>query len=295
MAAPLRSFFGAPCLQSLRYRQHGHINACLRRNFSQSIQRNAARNPKPATKAPKIYQAPSKPIRSPASGSYKSFTQTLAERSEPVLLYQSASHTIYMAGCYGLGFLILAYIVHVIPMIKIWTPTGYGRYLKIAYNGMLAIASGVSMVLIMKPYRIIQSIQAIPVLQKGSQRTLHLQIESIRMFPGIKPKTVSIPIHDVRLPLFQERSNAELFRLAEARRIDAEKIRGLRQGNYMLLPLRQLGFHLSKGFRDLKHAFTKNPFVYLHAKGFNRSWKLDRGAGWVLDDGRALDRIMMSR
>ncbi|KAI4247664.1 MAG: hypothetical protein L6R40_001250 [Gallowayella cf. fulva] len=149
----------------------------------------------------------------------------------------------------------------------------------------------------LKPFRIIQSIQAIPIVAKNPQTTLHLQIESYRMFPGIRPKTISIPVNDIRLsqPIFQDRSNADYHKLLETRQIEAEAIRKLKQGNYLLLPFRQLGFHLSKAFRSLKHVFTKNPFIYLRAKGFSWSWKLDKETGWALEDGRALDRIIRSR
>ncbi|KAL8733836.1 MAG: hypothetical protein Q9166_001824 [cf. Caloplaca sp. 2 TL-2023] len=146
------------------------------------------------------------------------------------------------------------------------------------------------------PFRIIQTIQAVPTMLKDTQ-TLQLQIESTRMFPGMKPKTVSAPVNDIKLSrsLFQERSNGDSFSVLEARRIEAEKIRKLTQGNFLLLPIRQLGFHLSKGFRGVKELFTKNPFIYLRVKGFNSSWKLDHDAGWALEEGRAIDRIVKSR
>ena len=117
------------------------------------------------------------------------------------------------------------------------------------------------------------------------------------MFPGIKPKTVSVPGNDIKIsrPLSQERSGVGSAGTFEAHRLEAERTQKLRQGNYFLLPFRQLGFHLSKGIRVLKDAFTKNPFIYLRVKGFNSSWKLDMETGWALENGRAIDRIVKSR
>lgn len=117
------------------------------------------------------------------------------------------------------------------------------------------------------------------------------------MFPGIKPKTVSVPVNDITIsrPLSQERSDVGSSGTSEARRLEAERTHKLRQGNYFLLPFRQFGFHLSNGIRGLKDAFTKNPFIYLRVKGFNSSWKLDMESGWALEDGRAIDRIIKSR
>ncbi|KAL8910836.1 MAG: hypothetical protein Q9171_003925 [Xanthocarpia ochracea] len=271
---------------------------CLRRTLSTSIRQHAAKNTKLATKPPRPNQIASKPIKGPASGNYKSFNQTLADRSEPLLLYQAASHTIYMAGCYSVGLLIFGWIAHTTSLIHTWTPVKYGPYLKVGYYSMLAMAGAVATMYIIRPFRIIKTIQAVPIALKPNQKSLHLQIESTRMFPFIKPKTVSIPVNDATLsrPLFLERSHGESSNALEARRrLEAEKLRKLWQGNFFLLPFRQLGFHLSKGFRGLKDAFMKNPFIYLRAKGFNNSWKLDKETGWALDDGRAIDRIIKTR
>ncbi|KAL8766104.1 MAG: hypothetical protein Q9209_007002 [Squamulea sp. 1 TL-2023] len=275
----------------------------LRCTLFTTIRQYAVKSSKPASKTPGSYRIPPKPSVSPASSSYKSFNQTLADRSKPVLLYQAASHTIYIVGCYSIGLLIIGWIAHTastINLIHTLTPNKYGVYLKIGYYTMIAMAGGVAMVFIMRPYRIIQSIQAVPVTLRQNQKTLHLQIESTRMFPGLKPKTVSIPVNDIKLsrPLFQERSshnNPFSDNLEHRRRLEAEKLRKLREGNYLLLPFRQLGFHLSKGFQGLKDALTRNPFIYLRAKGFNGSWKLDKETGWALEDGRAIDRIIKSR
>ncbi|KAL8783037.1 MAG: hypothetical protein Q9213_004934 [Squamulea squamosa] len=271
----------------------------LRRTFSTTIRQYAIKSSKSAAKIPGSYRISPKPIAGPASSSYKSFNQTLADRSKPVLLYQAASHTIYIVGCYSIGLLIIGWIAHTVSTIKLihsLTPDKYGAYLKIGYYTMVVMAGGIAVVFIMRPYRIIQLIQAVPVILRQNQKTLHLQIESTRMFPGLKPKTVSIPVNDIKLsrPLFQER-NPSSDNLEHRRRLEAEKLCKLREGNYFLLPFRQLGFHLSKGFQGLKAAFTRNPFIYLRAKGFNGSWKLAKETGWALEDGRAIDRIVKSK
>lgn len=128
----------------------------------------------------------------------------------------------------------------------------------------------------------------------NGRRTLHLQIESARMFPGLKPRTVSVPATDVRLsqPLFQERSGGVSLKVLEARRLQQERASKLGEGNIVSLPFRQLRFLLGKGFQAIKAIFTNNPFIYLRAQGYNGSWKLDKESGWALEDGRAIDRIV---
>ncbi|CAO1597894.1 hypothetical protein XANCAGTX0491_001685 [Xanthoria calcicola] len=294
----VRLHLKAASAQRLLFSHLDHTLPCLRRTFSTSIRQYAAKRPKSIAKVARPAPMASKPPGGPASSSYKSFNQSLADRSDPVLLYQAASHTIYMAGCYSIGLLIFGWIAHTTSLIHSWPPVKYGSYLKVGYSVMIAMAGGMATLFIIRPFRIIQTIQAVPTtLSRSQKKSLHLQIESARMFPGIKPKTVSIPVNDIQLsrPLFEERSSLNSSGILEARRGEAERLRKLRQGNYFLLPFRQLGFHLSKGVRGLKDAITQNPFIYLRAKGFNGSWKLDKETGWALEDGRAIDRILKSR
>ena len=139
--------------QRLLFRNLKLNSPCLRRTFSTSIRQCAAKKSKSLAKSARPCQVPSKPVAGPVSSSYKSFNQTLAERSEPVLLYQAASHAIYMAGCYSIGLLIFGWIAHTTSLIHSWTPVKYGYYLKIGYYGIIAIAGAMAMVFIIRVMR----------------------------------------------------------------------------------------------------------------------------------------------
>ena len=142
--------------QRLLFSQLEHNLPCLRRTFSTSIRQCAAKKPKSVAKPAKPHHIPSKPVRGPASSSYKSFNQTLADRADPVLLYQAASHTIYMAGCYSIALFLLGWIAHSTSVIYGWEPVKvkYGMYLKIGYYGMIAITGGMAAVFIIRVLRI---------------------------------------------------------------------------------------------------------------------------------------------
>ncbi|KAI4167815.1 MAG: hypothetical protein LQ343_006887 [Gyalolechia ehrenbergii] len=264
---------------------------CLRSTFSTT--RQCASKKTRSVSPPKI---PSKPRKAPPSSTYKPFTQTIAERSEPTLLYQGGSNTIYIAGCYSLGLLILAWTVHAAGQVYYHPPPFFNRFLKSMFYGACVLTVSMGTFFIIRPYRIIQTIQALPVSAKGA-RTLHLQIESARLLPGIRPRTVSVPATDISLSeqLHAEKHGGVSLHVLELRTKEAEKARRLREGNFMTLPLRQLGFHLWRGFQALKGVFTNNPFIYLRAKGYQGSWKLGKGVWWALDEGRALDRILRAR
>ncbi|KAL8952738.1 MAG: hypothetical protein Q9222_001387 [Ikaeria aurantiellina] len=281
--------------QTLVLKQYSPSRRCLQSRFSTSSLQNAAKKTKALSKAPN--SSPKFIAKAPLNSTYKPFTQILAERSDPTLLYQASSHTVYMVGCYSLGLLSLAWAIHAVIQVSTHPPKYFGRVLKGMYYGMCAFAVGIGLSFATRPYRIIQTIQAVPVITSG-KRTLYLQLESIRLFPGLKPKTVSVPSTEVMLSqaFFQDRNTGGTSsKVLEARRAQAERLKRVREGNYLLLPFRQLGFLCGNGFRAIKAVFMSNPFIFLRAKGFNGTWKLGKESGWALEDGRALDRVVKSR
>lgn len=274
------------------FRQIQPSSPCLRSTFSTTRQYLATK-PRTAYRTPKTPPRTGKP---PPTISYKPFAQTIAERSEPTLLYQGGSNKIYTAGCYSVGILILSWTVHAAGQIYYHPPPFFNRFLKSMFYGFCVIAVYMGTLFMIRPYRIIQTIQALPVSSKGV-RTLHFRIESARLLPGIRPRTVSVPATDVSISeqLHAEKHGGVPLHLLDLRSKEAGKARRLKEGSIMTLPFRQLRFHLWKGFQGLKGAFTNNPFIYLRAKGYQGSWKLGKGEGWALDEGRALDRILRAR
>ncbi|KAL8842671.1 MAG: hypothetical protein Q9170_000446 [Blastenia crenularia] len=161
------------------------------------------------------------------------------------------------------------------------------------FYGACLLVSGMGLLFIIRPYRIIKTIQALPVVIRGV-RTLHLRIESASLFPGIRPRTVSVPASDISLSqkIHAEKYSGGSLSVLDRRRKQAERAQKLKEGNFMTLPFRQLGYHLRNGFSALKAVFTNNPFIYMSAKGYHKTWKLEVESGWALDEGRALDRLV---
>ena len=65
--------------------------------------------------------------------------------------------------------------------------------------------------------------------------------------------------------------------------------------NLMTVPFRQANYLIWRAFQALKRVLTKEGFIYVQIKGRNGTWKLDQDAAWILDDGRALDRLVKHR
>ncbi|KAL8943140.1 MAG: hypothetical protein Q9216_001270 [Gyalolechia sp. 2 TL-2023] len=278
--------------QRLLFRHFQPNSPCLRSTFS-TAGRCASKKPKGSYQPPRISQ---KPRKAPPSSTYKPFAQTIAERPEPTLLYQGGSNKIYMTGCYSVGLLILGWSVYSAGQIYSHPPPIFNRFLKIMFYGVCVLSVFMGSTFLVRPYRIIHTIQALPASINGA-RTLHLQIESARFLPGIRPRTVSVPATDISLSeqLQAEKHGGVPLPILEYRTKEAARLRKLREGNLMTLPIRQLWFQLWRGYQALKRIYTSNPFIYLRAKRYQGSWKLGKGQGWALDEGRALDRILKAK
>ncbi len=85
-----------------------------------------------------------------------------------------------------------------------------------------------------------------------------------------------------------KRSEAET---AEIRRRENQK-RELDRTRIMTRPFRQASYLSWKGFTKFKKLVFSEGFIYLKVKGRNGVWKLDRNAAWLLEDGKAIDRLI---
>ena len=111
------------------------------------------------------------------------------------------------------------------------------------------------------------------------------------MFPGIKPRTISVPARDVTLeaPLSLGETDGEVL---ETRRVAEEKLRKLQNGTIFLFPFRQLRYLVWRGFHRIKTEVAASAWIHMQITGYNRTWKLSKESGWSLDDGRAIDRVV---
>lgn len=116
------------------------------------------------------------------------------------------------------------------------------------------------------------------------------------MLPFIRPRTVYAPAKDVILSHhFFEGDRAASPEALRERQKYQEKMRKLKGGSIFTLPFRQLRFLCWLGFRAVRRVFSAAGFLRLQVDGFNVQWKLDMTAGWALDEGRALDRVVRHR
>lgn len=85
-----------------------------------------------------------------------------------------------------------------------------------------------------------------------------------------------------------KRSEAEM---AEIRRRQ-DQMRELDRTRIMTRPFRQASYLSWKGFTGFRRFVGSESFIYLKVKGKNGVWKLDKNAAWILEDGKAIDRLV---
>jgi len=177
-----------------------------------------------------------------------------------------------------------------------WVPISFGciSFAMAAFGGWLLLG----------PARLIKTITAIPNSVMGNSSIvpteLKLEIELRKMFPlpffparklYAKPDEIELPSRlspvDRRLSVEQMKS----VRLQEE--MEKKKQLEYEQSHIMSSPIRLLSRALSRLFFDLFQAlgrtWTREGFMKLRLKG--QTYKLD-GGGWVLDRGKALDRLV---
>lgn len=116
------------------------------------------------------------------------------------------------------------------------------------------------------------------------------------MLPKLKPATVTVNPSDLILSsyLYQDEMKRTPAETAEIRRRLA-KMKEMEKTRIMTLPFRQASYWIWRAVQALKRVWSKEGFIYVQIKGRNGTWKLDRNAAWMLDDGRALDRLAKHR
>lgn len=135
----------------------------------------------------------------------------------------------------------------------------------------------------------VQTITALPLSSGNGSRSLQLQIEYSALLPNVKPGIVSATPSQVDLSAYAH--DLKHLDAAELRR-RRDKIREMDKTRIMTIPFRRFSFAIWKGFTAMKRLWVSEGFILLSIKGHNGTWKLNRNVAWLLEDGKALDRLV---
>lgn len=164
--------------------------------------------------------------------------------------------------------------------------------------------------LVVGPRSIVRSITAIPrtmaIATKGQVSSeLQVEIELKKMFPlpFFPARRIYASPSDLTLatPLAQlgtrPLSNAEIQRVKEVRVLERKRQVEYNRANLLTHPFKNMARGLSKAlfafFAGTKRVIHKDGFTKFGVKGSD--YKLDVTGGWVLDGGRAIDRLIKQK
>lgn len=120
-----------------------------------------------------------------------------------------------------------------------------------------------------------------------------MQIEYTPLLPGGQIKSLLVAPGDV---VASERIYGSVVKRSEAEMAEIrrrqDQMRELDRTRIMTRPFRQANYWSWKGFMGFRNFVGSESFIYLKIKGKNGVWKLDRGAAWLLEDGKAFDRLI---
>ena len=116
------------------------------------------------------------------------------------------------------------------------------------------------------------------------------------MLPFGRPRPVTASPSDVVLSsqLCYQEPKYTPEQLAAIRQQQA-KILEIERSKILTAPFRQASYWIWKAFQAFKRVWTRENVIRVQIKGRNGTWKLDKEAAWLLDDGRALDRLVKHR
>lgn len=233
--------------------------------------------------------------------SYQTYAVTLAQKSHPTLLYTAPSASAYYISSYAtaslcFGYGILSYwnnYLYAPPDIAIWIPY--------AFTGVSLITILFGIRFLRNPLRMIRNMTAIPKIEHDKPK-LEIEIELKKMFPlpFFAPKVISVAPNEIFIPSLLVRPMTPHVSQSEQRRLRAEEILRRQQeleyerSHIMSAGIRHLWRAISKVctgiFRATQRAFTRDNFVEMRIRG--KIYKLDLDGGWVLDNGKAIDRLV---
>ncbi|POS83336.1 hypothetical protein EPUL_005156 [Erysiphe pulchra] len=233
--------------------------------------------------------------------SYQTYAVTLAQKSHPTLLYTAPSASAYYISSYAtaslcFGYGILSYwnnYLNAPPDIAIWIPY--------AFTGVSLITIIFGFRFLRNPLRMIRNMTAVPkIVNDKSILEIEIELKKMLPLPFFAPKVISVAPNEIFIPSFLVRPITPRISQSEQRRHRAEEILRRQQeleyerSHIMSAGVRHLWRAISKVctgiFRATQRAFTRDKFVEMRIRG--KIYKLDLDGGWVLDNGKAIDRLV---
>ncbi|KAH0542569.1 hypothetical protein FGG08_003074 [Glutinoglossum americanum] len=151
--------------------------------------------------------------------------------------------------------------------------------------------------------RLIKAIHAVPSTlartktPTSSPLLIRLDLRRIIPLPFLPPRNILVPsasislstplFHPLPAPLTPAQRREAAAQEARQREIERSKI--------PTAPFRHFWHFLKQLMRTLVRVWSREGFVKVKVEGKSGVWRLDREGGWMLDEGKGIDRIVRGK
>ncbi|SPO01126.1 uncharacterized protein DNG_03873 [Cephalotrichum gorgonifer] len=242
--------------------------------------------------------APTTPPAANAPTAY-AYVRQLSQRSTTTTLYEAPSHAWMKFGswstalfCFGYGSYTITFYTH--------PPEGLAWWVGPSYSVIAVAFVLVGTAFLMRTSGIVNTIRALPTrggaaAQSSARPRLDLEVTVKSTVPFMPPRKMVVPYTDVAMksrivvPAEYLRPSEQLDRKREGERAREEK-RKYEMTHLLTAPFRHAFQGAKSAMGGIRQLFTGSGFGTL--KVGETSYKLDVTNAWMLDDGRALDRLV---
>lgn len=299
---PVLLFMRSPLSPATQYSFYA-LGPVSCRRFTTAVRR--CQQAKTKVKASPAIRTTSKPItpsiRPAASSSY---AQALAQRPGGAILYEGTGQNIFIASSYAAGFVCMGgaaanffFNVYNIPAgVPEWTAYAFGSV------GLMLAILGMNFAL--KPSNVVRRIRILPAVETASKAQagysapskIQVEVLSRRLspIPGIPLKREIVEPHDIILKarMFNPRpAGVPAGPTLSEEWIERKKEKADYDKNHRLTTyFRDFGWVFSQFLFSVRRGLTGEGFAPIEVNGL--TLKLDITDAYVLEEGRAMDRIL---
>jgi hypothetical protein len=149
--------------------------------------------------------------------------------------------------------------------------------------------------------RLIKAIYAIPsTLTKtpsSSPLLIRLDLRRTIPLPFLPPRNILVPSTSISLstPLFHPSPGPPTPAQRREAAAQEARQREIERTRILTAPFRHFWYFSKRMMRALVRVWSREGFVKVNVEGKAGFWRLDREGGWMLDEGRGIDRIAKGR
>ncbi|MBE3050081.1 hypothetical protein IMZ48_47790 [Candidatus Bathyarchaeota archaeon] len=259
---------------------------------------NVSATPVPRQSPAKLTPAkPAAPSRTPAlPGTAYGYIKQLAQRGSPTTLYEAPSHAWMKFGSWSTALFSFAYGGYTMSFY-FSPPPGLAWWVGPSYSIIGIAFATVGTVFLLRTSGIVKTVRALPEMKGGAGMTprLNLEVTVKSTLPFVKPAVLVVPCGDVALKSrivapMEFMSPLEKVERKKEEAVAKENKRKYEMAHLFTAPFRHAGRGARSAIRGTTQLFTGGGFGSLNVDG--KSYRLDVTNAWMLDEGRALDRLV---